>query len=127
MKKILILFMSLLAFASCSNDDDNNTSAVHIRLSNVSPYNYQNIVVNTGTGKKKFENLDSQKTAEYKAFESAYRYAFVGLEIDGKTFTIQPFDYVGETLLENGYYTYEIDAHDSQEQYGKLSLTLIEE
>jgi hypothetical protein len=29
--------------------------------------------------------------------------------------------------LGNGNYTYQIDANDSQEQYGMLSLTLIED
>ena len=128
MKKILILIFSLLSFISCSNDnDDNNTSTVNIRLSNVSQYNYQNIFVNTSTGKTNFENLNSQEMTNYKSFEKAYFYAFVELEIDGETYTLQPIDYVGETPLKNGYYTYEIDANDSQEQYGRLSLTLIEE
>ncbi len=125
MKKILILILSISM--SCSGDDDSNTSELNIRLSNVSPYNFQNIVVNTGTGNTNFENINSQQKTGYKTFETAYRYAFVELEIDGETYTLQPIDYVGETLLENGNYTYEIDANDSQEQYGKLTLTLIEE
>ncbi|WP_370477711.1 hypothetical protein [Tamlana flava] len=49
------------------------------------------------------------------------------MEIDGEVYTIQPIDFVGETPLEKGKYTYQIDANDSTEQYGKLSLTLIEE
>lgn len=53
--------------------------------------------------------------------------AFVQLEIDGETYALQPIDYVGETPLENGSYTYQIDANDFQERYEKLSLTLIEE
>ena len=125
MKKILILILAISM--SCSGDDDSNTSELNIRLSNVSPYNFQNIVVNTGTRNTNFENINSQQKTGYKTFETAYRYAFVELEIDGETYTLQPIDYVGETLLENGNYTYEIYANDSQEQYGKLTLTLIEE
>jgi hypothetical protein len=96
-------------------------------LSNVSQFNFQNIVVNTTTGNMNFENISSQQMTNFKTFQTAYRYAFVELEIDGQTFTLQPIDYVGETPLENGNYTYQIDANDSREQYGKLSLTLIEE
>ncbi|MGB3142871.1 MAG: hypothetical protein WBB24_02085 [Maribacter sp.] len=125
MKKILILILAISM--SCSGDDDSNTSELNIRLSNVSPYNFQNIVVNTGTGNTNFENINPQQKTGYKTFETAYRYAFVELEIDGETYTLQPIDYIGETLLENGNYTYEIDANDSQEQYGKLTLILIEE
>lgn len=62
-----------------------------------------------------------------KIFQKAYRYAFVELEIDGETYTLQPIDYVGDSPLKNGLYTYQIDANDSQEQYGRLSLILVKE
>jgi len=127
MKKILILIISISTLISCSSDDDNNTSELNIRLSNVSQYDFQNIVVNTTSGNTSFENISSEQMTNYKTFETAYRYAFVELEIDGETYTLQPIDYVGETPLENGNYTYQIDANDSQEQYGKLTLTLITE
>lgn len=127
MKKILFLIISISTLISCSSDDDNNTSELNIRLSNVSQYDFRNIVVNTTTGNTNFENINSQEKTNYKTFETAYRYAFVKLEIDGETYTIQPIDYFGETPLENGNYTYQIDANDSEEHYGKLSLTLIEE
>ncbi len=127
MKKILFLIISISTLISCSSDDDNNTSELNIRLSNVSQYDFRNIVVNTTTGNTNFENINSQEKTNYKTFETAYRYAFVKLEIDGETYTIQPIDYFGETPLENGNYTYQIDVNDSEEHYGKLSLTLIEE
>ena len=120
-----MLFVS--SFFSCSNDDGTRSSEIRIRLSNVSAFTFQNIVVNTTTGNVGFENLNPGQTTNFKTFETAYRYAFVELEIEGKTYTLQPIDYVGETPLENGNYTYQIDANNSQEQYGKLSLTLVEE
>ena len=127
MKKIFILIISISTLFSCSSGDDNNASELNIRLSNVSQFEFQNIVVNTTTGNTNFENISSQQMSSYKTFQIAYRYAFIELQIDGETYTLQPIDYVGETPLENGNYTYKIDANDSQEQYGKLSLTLIEE
>jgi hypothetical protein len=51
----------------------------------------------------------------------------VELEIDGKTYTLQPVDYVGETALDDGNYTYQIDANDPQEQFASLSLELIKD
>jgi hypothetical protein len=127
MKKILIFIISVSSFISCSNNDDIKVSELKIRLSNISQFEFKNIVVNTTTGNSNFENLSSQQITAYKTFQTAYRYAFVELEIDGNTYTLQPIDYVGETPLENGNYTYQIDANDSLEQYGKLSLTLIVE
>lgn len=127
MKKILLLIVSISTLISCSNDDDNSATELNIRLSNVSQYTFQNIVVNTTTGDTDFENIGPQEMSLYKTFETAYRYAFVELEIDGETYTLQPIDYVGETPLENGNYTYQIDANNSQEQYSKLTLTLVED
>ncbi len=127
MKKILILIISIVALFGCTNDDDNNLTGLNIRLSNVSQYKFQNIIVNTTTGNVNFGNLDSGQKSAYKQFEKAYRYAYVELEIDGKKYTLQPIDYVGETLLEDGNYTYKIDANNSDDQYARLSLTFVED
>ncbi len=118
-------FIILLAFTilSCSTDDE-KVSEVSIRVANESEYDFENVIVNSSSGTKDFENIDSQDSSPYQVFESAYRYAFVELLIDGETYTMQPIDYVGETPLEDGFYTYIINANDSQDQYGKLSLTL---
>ncbi|MFD2098618.1 hypothetical protein [Flagellimonas iocasae] len=124
MRTILILFCVIL-LTGCSNDDEVNE--VNIRLSNVSDFNFENIVINTSTGMVNFEDIISGEQTDYKTFEKAYRYAFVELEIDGETYTLQPFDYVGEEPLKNGNYTYQIDADVTQEQYGSLSLTLVED
>jgi hypothetical protein len=102
MKKILILIISITALFSCLNDD-NNPSQLKIRLANISQFNFQNIVVNTSTKDVNFENINAGQKTEYKVFQKAYRYAFVKLEIDGETYTLQPIDYVGETPLENGF------------------------
>lgn len=126
MKKILILIVSIAAFISCSKDDE-NSSDLKIRLSNVSQFDFQNIRVNTSTGDVNYVNLKAGNKSDYKTFEMAYRYAFIELEINGKIYTLQPIDYVGESPLADGNYAYQINANDSQNQYQKLSLTLIKE
>ena len=120
-----LLFLFILAFTiiGCSSDDNSKNTEVRIRLSNVSPFDYKNITVNTIS----FDQVNSGEKTAYKTFEIAYRYGFIELEIDGATHTIQPIDYVGETPLKNGDYTYQISANDSKEQYGKLDLTLVED
>jgi len=125
MKKIFVLIFLVASFYNCSNDDD--ISDIHIRLSNVSQFKYQNIIVDTSTGTVNFDDLESQQLSAYQTFEKAYSYAFIQLQIDGNTYTFQPIDYVGESLLKNGYYTYQIEANDLQEEYGTLSLTLIKD
>ena len=127
MKRFLILIIAITAMISCSKDSSDNPSGLKIRLSNSSQYNFKDIVINTTTGDVNFGNLNSGEKTEYKDFNKAYRYAFVKLEIDGKTYTIQPIDYVGESTLKDGSYTYQIDVNNTQDQYTNLSLTLIEE
>nr|WP_294929690.1 hypothetical protein [uncultured Flavobacterium sp.] len=123
MKKLLILVIIAVVLSGCSSEDSD--SELRIRLSNASKFDFQNITVNTSTGNVNFENVSSGQNTTYKNFSKAYRYAFVELQIAGKTYTLQPIDYVGETPLKKGNYTYQITANDSQEQHGKLSLTLI--
>jgi len=127
MKKFLILIITITAMISCSKDSSDNPSGLKIRLSNSSQYNFKDIVINTTTGDVNFGNLNSGQKTDYNEFNKAYRYAFVKLEIDGKTYTIQPIDYVGETTLKDGSYTYEINVNNTQDQYTNLNLTLIEE
>ncbi|MBA4746237.1 MAG: hypothetical protein H2058_13355 [Muricauda sp.] len=123
MKKLFSLLSVLVI--GCSSD--NSDAEVYIRLSNVSTYDYQNITVNTSTGPLDYDNLDSGEISEYQVVAKAYSYAFVELEIAEETYTIQPIDYVGESTLSSGYYTYQTDANDTTEQYGRLSISLVKD
>ncbi|ADR21245.1 hypothetical protein MATR_11260 [Marivirga tractuosa] len=120
----MILLTLITIFLSCS-ESDVNKSAVNIRLANTSIYDYENIIINTTTGDVNFGDLKSGSISDYKVFETAYRYAYVKLEINGNIFRIQPIDYVGETPLKNGNYTYEIHTDSPNEEYGALSIELV--
>lgn len=125
MKKILLLILSLGVFTSCTNEEDGRI--VNIRLSNVSNFDFTNIIVNTSTGDLNYTDLDSGNVSEYNQFELAYRYAYIEVQIDGERYVFQPTDYVGETPLRKGNYTYQINLTDIQKQYYELDLELIED
>lgn len=127
MKKIIFFILLLVGFSACSSREKKNQNELKIRLTNVSPYDYKNIIVNTSSGDVKFDDLKSGETSDYHSFKIAYSYAYVKLDIDGRTYVIQPMDYVGETPLEVGSYTYQIDANESQKQHQKLTLTLVKD
>ena len=123
MNKFLIVAIWTLAIIGCSNDD--NPKEVSIRLENTSQSEYKNIVINTSTGFVDFPDLNPGERSKYQVFDRAYRYAYVKVEIDGIEQVLQPIDYVGETPLENGNYTYEI-ARDPRNIAGAtLILTLV--
>lgn len=129
MKKLAyILTFMLFCVVSCTNSDDNPEGDILLRIKNTSNFTYNNIVVNTGGGEHTYGTLQPGETSSYKPYMHAYSYAFVELEIDGQTYTIQPIDYVGESQLPNGKYTYEIGADDSENnQYSKLSINLVKD
>lgn len=124
MKEWLLLFVTLALLSACSKEAGNED--VKIRLSNVSNVDFENIVLNTSTGDVSFGVLASRSVSDYKSFELAYRYAFIELTANGNTYTLQPIDYVGESPLDKGHYTYVLDL-EGQEQYSSLIATLVED
>lgn len=127
MKRILFFIFTITMIIGCSKEQMSGQGGLEIRLSNSSQQNFKNVIVDTGTGKVSFGDLDAGKNTAYKKFSTAYRYAFVQLEINGQTYTLQPIDYVGEVPLKDGRYAYQISVNGNQGQYSNLSLKLIEE
>ena len=125
MKQVILLLCVLMGLVACSDEKD--YGPVNIRLSNVSDFDFENIVVNPYSEQENYGELASGEISGYREFNKAYSYAFVELTIDGETYTIQPIDYVGETPLAQGNYTYQLDVTDSQGQYSTLTITLIED
>lgn len=122
MKMFLGLLAIILALTGCSSDDakvvDENT-IVNIRLFNESSFDYENIEV----GGVNYLPLNPGEFSEYKEFELAYRYANIELTVDDEPYLLQPYDFVGETPLENGSYTYSLNLDNN----GNVLLELIED
>jgi hypothetical protein len=121
MKKTVYLILVITTLLGCSSSEE--STDLQIRISNVSDYNFEDINVNTTGDIVNFGDLNSNSKSDYKIFNLAYKYAFIEFLIDGETFTIQPIDYVGETPLENGKYSYEINI-DPNSQFSKIILEL---
>ncbi|MEQ9167595.1 MAG: hypothetical protein RLO12_15155 [Fulvivirga sp.] len=79
-----------------------------IRIQNSSDFKFQNVYVNTGFEGHNYEDILPTNYSDYVGFESAYRYAYIQLEIDNRLYIIQPIDYVGEKELKPGKYSYVI-------------------
>lgn len=107
MKKAFFLLISaFLLLNGCSKKE--TIDAVLIRVKNASTLTFTNVYVNTSGGENNYGDLAAGQISEYKEFTYAYPYAYVRFEIDGQTRQLQPIDYVGESLLDNGKYTYEL-------------------
>lgn len=108
----LLLLCLLLGCAACQKDDAASPEGVAIRVRNVSPYTFESVYVNTSGGENTYGRLPTGQTTGYKSFARAYRYAYVRVLINGQQVTWQPIDYVGETQLADGNYTYVLSIPD---------------
>ena len=123
MKKIIFFLLIITLYGCSSSENTNEPNDLQIRISNLSEFNFENINVNASGEMVEYGNLNSDSNSEYKFFDLAYKYAFVEFEIDGETFTLQPIDYVGETPLENGKYSYKINVNPNS-QFERVTLEL---
>ena len=106
MKNILLCFCLLVSLTSCKKDADIVPGEVLIRVTNGSTYQLESVYVNTSGGENNYGLLRAGQSSAYKAFKTAYRYANVKAVVEGEELAMTPYDYVGETPLKPGYYSY---------------------
>lgn len=75
-----------------------------VRVANVTGLPLQNVRINGIF----FGDVPVDRVSRYQALTPAYRYAALRLEVAGKKFEMIPDDYVGETPLGQGIFTYRI-------------------
>lgn len=109
MKRLLIAVISIFFLTWCKGKND-----IQIRIQNSSDFKFQNVYVNTGFEEHNYENISPSSYSDYVGFKSAYRYAYIELEIDNRLYKIQPIDFVGEKELEPGKYSYVIGIDTSR-------------
>ena len=109
----MIILMGVFFFQYSCTEDNSPNGNVNIRIKNTSEFDYSNVIVNSDGTEKNYGSIFSNQYSEYKTFDYAYRYAFIELEIQGETLTLMPTDYVGETKLTSGNYTYLIGANEN--------------
>jgi hypothetical protein len=84
------------------------------------------VFVATTGPEKAYGPLASGKSSDYMVFEGLYRYAYIRVEVDDMEYILQPIDYVGETPLSSGDYTYRLDISNPSDPWS-LTLEFIKE
>ncbi len=79
-----------------------------------------NVVLVWPGGQMRAASLAPGVTSDYEGHEGAYRYGALDVTINGSVRHLQPIDYVGESPLQSGRYTYVIVVP----QAGPLSIDL---
>ena len=79
---------------------------VKIRIQNASSFAFERVDVVFPEDEVSYGSIRANGTSEYREVSKAYRYAYIEVEIAGAELVLQPIDYVGESLLGSGRYTY---------------------
>ncbi len=119
---IFFTIIALVLIFSCQKSSTDN-AGIFIRIENASIYDYSNIQINPNpTNDHLFGNLNAGEKSAYQQYEHAYSYGHVKLFIDSNSYQLIPIDYIGESVLEDGYYTYKIGATDqTSNEFGRLT------
>lgn len=103
MKQSVFLILTLILLVGCSDRDD-DLSGVNIRIKNKSSLDFD--AVQVGAADMVHSNIAAGSFSDYLEYETAYSYAYIQIAVDDQIYILQPIDYVGETPLGNGFYTY---------------------
>ncbi len=106
MRHLAFLILIALFTAGCSDRDD-ELDKVHIRIRNVSSIAYDTVQV--GAEDKLHNNIGPDEYSGYLEYETAYAYSYVRINAAEDTYVLQPIDFVGESPLPLGFYTYELN------------------
>ena len=117
-------FVLALLTAGCTSVQESTASGVEIRVANRSDRDFDSVDVTFTTDKVSYGPVAKGATSEYRSTPKAYRYALVVVTAGGETFRFQPIDFVGETPLAPGRYTYALNVEPSDRQ---VTIDLIED
>jgi hypothetical protein len=82
------------------------SNSLSIRVENRSPVDFDEVRVSFPDETMHYGTVKRGATSKYRAVRRAYRYAEVVAVAADRQFVLQPIDFVGETELSDGKYTY---------------------
>ena len=98
--------------AACS-DPFSTDDGTHIRLRNSSSFDLTAVTFRPGQAEIKFARIDGGEVTNYVPVANAYSYGYLDVLVDGARRVIQPIDYVGESYIGEGRFTYVISIDPS--------------
>ena len=105
--KIVLLILVLLA---CSNSTEGGP--VNLRIFNKTGMEISEVIVNSVT----YSAIEIDGYSNFKKHDYIYRYAYIKAIIGGKDYVLQPIDYVGESKLTSGDYTFKLEIVNNELQ-----------
>lgn len=87
--------------------------ASHVRIRNDTKHAFYQVIVNG----RHFGSIDAGKSSEYQELTQAFRYAKISLVTEKREIQLVPDDYVGETPLGRGRFTYALTLNEGDRPY----------
>lgn len=107
--RVLLWLVVLSACASPAS----SAGSVQIRVANESAVSFGRVIVGFPTQEEDYGAVTAGSRSSYREIEQAYRYAYIEVHVNDEKLVLQPIDYVGESLLAPGRYTYALDVDAS--------------
>jgi hypothetical protein len=107
-----------------SGTDTGAQGGVQIRVANRSDRDFDRVEATFDPERVEYGAVAKGATSEYRTVKQAYRYALVEVTAGGQTFRFHPIDFVGETPLEPGRYTYALNIEPSD---NTVTIDLVED
>jgi hypothetical protein len=101
-----LALLCLLALAACRHVPTANEALVRVR--NASTVRLNSVTIQFTGAVHQLGDLEPGEVTAYRSGGTAYRYGRVEAAVNGERLVLQPQDYVGETPLRPGRYTYEL-------------------
>ena len=109
MKRALASLWLILLGGCPAATEPEHANDVRLRIANESAFTFARVKVRLPGVEEEFGPIPPGTASEYRAVEVAYRYAYIEVHLASDTLVLQPIDYVGESVLPNGQYTYALD------------------
>jgi hypothetical protein len=130
----LAILTGLAICSGCKKDESPVTTSTtaELRIFNSTPWIFYNCTVdpsgtlsdNPGPNAFNYGKVEINAKTDYKSYSKVFRYSWVKLTMNNKTYYLKPYDYTGETPLESGHYTYKLAYTSTNDQ---LNLELIKD
>jgi hypothetical protein len=106
------IFVGALLFFACSDAVSPGDGDIQIRIGNESSSPFSNVAVIFPEQEVDYGAVRVGGVSNYRRVTVAYGYARIDVQIGSTALRIQPIDYVGESQLQPGRYTYALDIID---------------
>lgn len=100
--------------AGCSQSASVETvEGTWIRVQNDSGIDFDQVIISFPAQREDYGAVAAGTESPYRKIPIAYRYASLEVHASGQRYDLQAFDYVGETPLGNGRFTYALSVEDN--------------